>query len=137
MPLCLLRAVWNLHTLRELFCQRLQHRGGSQRSLLMAIAMLPRQAANRRPYFSLLFLPMILCGRRGLRCGVPLGVGVSWPARLNLFSEETINPHLFGLMKYRPPCDHHSLSTGYWAFLLVAMSEKLLFSLLYLLSHHI
>lgn len=60
--LCLLRAVWNLHTLRELFCQRLRWRRVRTFTLIV-IATMPRQGASPRHNSSVLFLPMTCCGR--------------------------------------------------------------------------
>lgn len=70
----------------------------------MAIAVVLRQEASNRHNSSNLFLPMTLCCRR---MGVTLVDEVSWHWRtlLDLFLAQTINPHLLGLIKYKPSCE--------------------------------
>lgn len=78
--------------------------------------MVLRQEASPRHNSSVLFLPMTLCCGR---VGVYLVDEVSWHwhTLLDLFSAQTINPHLLGLIKYKLPCEAFSLviiKTFYW-----------------------
>lgn len=61
----------------------------------------------------------LCCGR----VGVALVDEVSWlwHTLLDLFSVQTINPHLLGLIKYKPPCEEFSFMSAKSIYLILIL----------------